>query len=133
LTAKGKAEHAAYDTLSDDLARSTLEPLGASQRERLLEAMAEVEALMSAAAVAIDAEPAGSEDARECVEAYFRELDARFEGGFDPASGGYADDASRAAETGIFLLARLAGRPVGCGALRALDAETGEIKRMWIA
>lgn len=130
LTAKGRVEHAAYDTLSDELARSVLKPLNAPQRDRLLAAMAEVEALMTAASVTIGVEPADSEDARQCVEAYYRELDARFEHGFDPGSGGYG---GAAAEAGCFLLARLEGRPVGCGMVRALDADTGEIKRMWIA
>jgi len=131
LTAKGRAEHAAYDALSDDFARSVLGPLSAAQRSRLVAAMGEVERLMTAAAVTIAVEPDDSADAQLCVEAYYRELDRRFERGFDPGSGGYASGA--AAEMGCFMLARLDGRPVGCGAVRALDAETGEIKRMWIA
>lgn len=32
-----------------------------------------------------------------------------------------------------FLIARLYGKPVGCGALRPLDAETAEIRRMYVA
>ena len=47
LTAKGRAEHVAYDRLSDDLARSMLAALSASQRDRLVAAMAEVETLMT--------------------------------------------------------------------------------------
>src|SRR5690606_21332652 len=74
-----------------------------------------------------------SADARHCVEAYYRELDRRFEQGFDPGSGGYAGGAAKNAGKGCFLVARLDGRPVGCGAVRALDAGTGEIKRMWVA
>ena len=131
LTPEGLAEHAAYDALSDEFARSLLEPLGPGQRARLVAAMAEVERLMTAAAIAIAPEPDDSADARMCVDAYFRELDRRFERGFDPGSGGYA--AAAPSDKGCFLLARLDGRPVGCGALRALDGETGEIKRMWIA
>lgn len=87
----------------------------------------------AAAPVEIASEPADSEDAVRCVEAYFRELDARFERGFDPGAGGYARDAPKDEGKGCFLIARIDGRAVGCGALRALDAETGEIKRMWIA
>jgi GNAT superfamily N-acetyltransferase len=34
---------------------------------------------------------------------------------------------------GFLFLARLDGRPVGCGALRRVDETTGEIKRMWTA
>jgi ribosomal protein S18 acetylase RimI-like enzyme len=32
----------------------------------------------------------------------------------------------------VFLVARRAGRAIGCGALRTLDAETGEVKRMYV-
>lgn len=131
LTAKGRAEHAAYDSMSDDLATAILDPLGERQRERLLSAMREVETLVEAAAVTIEAEPADSADARNCLDAYFRELDARFEHGFDPGSSGYAN--TPATEAGTFLIARLHGRAVGCGALRVLDADTGEIRRMWVA
>lgn len=131
LTARGKAEHAAYDALSDGFARSVLAPLSTAQQARLVAAMAEVETLMTAAAVTIAIEPGDSDDARLCVEAYYRELDSRFEQGFDPGSGGYAGAA--ATHEGRFMIARLDGRPVGCGALRALDGDTGEIKRMWIA
>ena len=34
---------------------------------------------------------------------------------------------------GRFVLARLDGDPVGCGALKRIDGETGEIKRVWVA
>jgi GNAT superfamily N-acetyltransferase len=34
---------------------------------------------------------------------------------------------------GIFLLARLEGEPVGCGAIRMLDTGDAEIKRMYVA
>ena len=33
----------------------------------------------------------------------------------------------------IFVIARVESQPVGCGALRHLDADVGEIKRMYIA
>ncbi|RLP25381.1 helix-turn-helix domain-containing GNAT family N-acetyltransferase [Mesorhizobium sp. YM1C-6-2] len=131
LTAKGVSERAAYDALSDDLARSLLDGLSTGQRGRLVAAMAEVERLMNAASIAIAAEPEDSRDARLCVAAYYKELDERFEGGFDPGNGGYAGKPAEAA--GVFLIARLHGRAVGCGALKPLDASTAEIKRMWVA
>jgi GNAT superfamily N-acetyltransferase len=34
---------------------------------------------------------------------------------------------------GAFLVAYLDGEPVGCGAVRLLDAETGELKRMYVS
>lgn len=131
LTDKGVAERAAYDSLSDDFAHTLLEALDPSRRERLVRAMGDVERLLRAASVTISAEPEDSPDAESCVAAYYRELAARFEGGFDPGSGGYAGKQTQAA--GTFLIARLDGRPVGCGALKVIDTATAEIKRMWVA
>lgn len=34
---------------------------------------------------------------------------------------------------GAFLVVSLEGKPVGCGAVRLIDAETGELKRMYVA
>lgn len=131
LTKKGQAEYAAYDALSDELAKTILDPLSAAQRSRLLAAMAEVERLMTAGLVTIEKEPADSQDAVYCLDAYFRELDERFETGFDRARG--APEATAPNGSGCFMLARLEGRPVGCGVLKALDPGTAEIKRMWVA
>ena len=90
-------------------------------------------ALKTAEPIEIAAEPADSADALRCVEAYYRELGQRFEHGFDPGSGGYASAAAKGAAKGCFLVARRGSQAVGCGELKALDAETGEIKRMWVA
>lgn len=79
--------------------------------------------------VIISVESPDSEDALHCIEAYFRELDARFEHGFDPGSGGYATGM----DEGTFLIVRHKGRPVGCGAVRVLGDGIGEIKRMWLS
>ncbi|MFG1463502.1 helix-turn-helix domain-containing GNAT family N-acetyltransferase [Xanthobacter sp. DSM 24535] len=133
LTRKGKAELAAYNALSDDVAASMLAPLEASQRARLIAAMAEVERLIRAAGVEISREDPGSTDVRLCLDAYFRELAARFETGFDPAQGKPVCDADVAPPLGCFVVARLEGVPVGCCALKHVDGEVGEIKRMWTA
>jgi DNA-binding MarR family transcriptional regulator/GNAT superfamily N-acetyltransferase len=132
LTKKGLAERMAYDALSDDLARSILDPLSAGQRERLLGAMREVELLLTAAAIAIAIEPPDSATARACLDAYFEELAARFEDGFDPGLGGAAADMGMASPAGCFLVARLDGKAIACGGLKELEAGTGEIKRMWV-
>ena len=133
LTAKGRAEHAAYDALSDDLARSMLDSLSASQRDRLVAAMREVEKIMTAATVTIEIEAPHTEAARACLGAYLRELDERFEGGFDQRNGNALSDESMTPPAGWLLIARLDGRAIGCGALKRIDDSTGEIKRMWIA
>ncbi|HEX9168051.1 MAG TPA: helix-turn-helix domain-containing GNAT family N-acetyltransferase [Roseiarcus sp.] len=133
LTRKGRAERAAYDRLSDRLAASMLETLDEAARGRLVTAMGEVERLIRAASVEVAAEAPESADARRCLDAYFNELAARFEGGFDRAK----DDSARANDmtppSGLFVVARLDGEPVGCGGLKRSDKTTGEIKRVWTA
>jgi DNA-binding MarR family transcriptional regulator/ribosomal protein S18 acetylase RimI-like enzyme len=134
LTDAGRAEWAAYDDLSDAVARSMLAPLPPDDRARLVTAMGEVRRLMATSALTIAVEAPGSPDARACVAAYIRELAGRFQAGFDPGNGNPTpDDAALTPPAGCFLVARLDGQPVGCGALRRLSPGVGEIKRMWVA
>jgi GNAT superfamily N-acetyltransferase len=97
--------------------------LSASQRTRLVDSMATVERLLTAGLVEIAEEDPRTPDARYCLGEYYKELDARFEGGFDVGRSIPFDDA-------ILLIARLRGEPVGCGAIKVSESS---IKRMWIA
>jgi DNA-binding MarR family transcriptional regulator/N-acetylglutamate synthase-like GNAT family acetyltransferase len=133
LTAKGRREVAELDRRADAVARSVLAPLSAAQQARLIAAMTEVERLMRASAVRIAAEPADGADARWCVDQYFRELGRRFDAGFDPARSISADAHELTPPAGVFLIARLGGRPIGCGALKAKERRIGDVKRMWVA
>ncbi len=133
LTRKGRNELAAYDRLSERLAASLIEPLDLVQRERLVAAMGEVERLLRAAAVDVAFEPPSAPDARLCLERYFRELADRFEAGYDPGEDKSATDEDLTPPVGSFVVARLKGEPVGCGALKRIDQTTGEIKRVWTA
>jgi len=133
LTAKGRREFAAYDSLSDRLARSMLAPLSPVQRERLVAAMDEVVRLIRTATLEVRVAQPDSDDARWCLGQYFREIAERFESGFDPEEGGAGDDAEMQPPNGFFVVARLDGEPVGCGGIKRLDATTGEIKRVWTA
>ncbi|MEI7037848.1 bifunctional helix-turn-helix transcriptional regulator/GNAT family N-acetyltransferase [Fulvimonas yonginensis] len=131
LTRKGRREWDTLDRHSREFAASLLAPLGAPQRERLLAAMAEVERLMRAAAVTIvPADPCDA-DARACMRAYFDELAQRFEQGFDP--GRAPEPEAYLPPGGLFLVARLDGQAIGCGALRSHGRGVGEIKHMWVA
>jgi DNA-binding MarR family transcriptional regulator len=124
LTKAGRAEMAELDRISDERAAATLAPLTPEQRERLLTAQAEIRRLLAVSMVSIAPEDAGSADARWCLGHYFADLAERFD--FDP---------SKTLPTGrndLFLLARFDGRPAGCGVLKALDEDTGEILRMWV-
>jgi DNA-binding MarR family transcriptional regulator/ribosomal protein S18 acetylase RimI-like enzyme len=133
LTQKGRAEFETYNVLSDELAQSFLSSLDPTQRGRLVAAMAEVERLMRSSMVEIAAEPPESADAQWCLEQYFAELDARFEGGFDVSLGNPDGAADMTPPNGVIVVARLDGEPVGCGVLKQLDAGIGEVKRVWVS
>jgi DNA-binding MarR family transcriptional regulator/GNAT superfamily N-acetyltransferase len=133
LTRKGRAERAVLEERSQVLARSMLDPLTDAQRERLVAAMGEVERLLTAALVEIDSVDPAHRDAQHCLREYFAELDHRFDTGFDPADSLPADLNEMRRPAGVFLMARLHGEPIGCGALKFHDAEPTELKRMWVA
>ena len=133
LMPKGQAELATYDGLSDALASSMLAPLDAAQRDRLVAAMTEVERLLRTPDVEARVEAADNADATWCLNEYFRELAARFDTGFDPGKSNSARPEEMTPPTGCFVLARIDGRPVGCGALKRKCDTIGEIKRMWTA
>lgn len=133
LTRKGSAERAAYDRLSDNLAASILAPLDAAERSRLLNAMREVERLIRAASIEVGAQSPDSADARRCLDAYFQELEARFERGFDASADNSAPAGAMTPPSGLFVIARLDGEAVGCGGFKRVGNTTGEIKRVWTA
>src|SRR5262249_29183230 len=120
-----------FECRADALARSVVAPLSVEQRDRLIAAMAEIERLMCASAVQITAEAPDSADARLCLEQYFRELAGRFKTGFDPAKSIPANPDELTPPAGVFVVARLGGQPIGCGALKVKDQTIGEVKRLW--
>jgi DNA-binding MarR family transcriptional regulator len=133
LTAGGRAERAELDRLSDDLADSLLEALDEAHRDRLVEAMTTVERLLTIGLVQINDEDPTSDDAQHCLGAYFRELDERFDGGFDAGRSIPAEAPDLVEPAGLLLVARLDGQPVGAGAVKFHGPEPAEIKRMWVA
>jgi DNA-binding MarR family transcriptional regulator/predicted GNAT family N-acyltransferase len=133
LTDAGRAERAELDRLSDDLAAALLAPLNDRQRDQLAAAMGTVERLLTAGLVTFAVTDPASPEARACMAAYFAELGERFDGGFDPGASLPATDADLAQPSGLLLLARLHGEPVGCGALKFHGTEPAELKRMWVA
>jgi DNA-binding MarR family transcriptional regulator len=132
LTPAGVAERDLLDRQSDDLARSFLEPLSPSRRERLVQAMADVELLLTAGLVDIRIADPAEPDAAYCMRRYFAELDRRFDSGFDPAASISAGDDELRPPAGLFLVASLRAEPVGCGALKFHAGEPAELKRMWV-
>jgi GNAT superfamily N-acetyltransferase len=61
-------------------------------------------------------------------------LNAELTGAYsEPGANHFALDPAEVAEGhGAFLVVHRNGTPVGCGAVRKLDAETGELKRMYV-
>jgi DNA-binding MarR family transcriptional regulator/GNAT superfamily N-acetyltransferase len=133
LTAAGLAEVAEMDRRSDDAAEAILAPLTASQRERLVAAMAEVHRLLQAAGARIERVDPASPAARWCVSRYFAELAERFEGGFDAGQSLPLDDAEMRPPAGAFLVASVDGQPVACGTVKRIAPGVGYLKRMWVA
>jgi DNA-binding MarR family transcriptional regulator/GNAT superfamily N-acetyltransferase len=131
LTAKGARERATYDRLSDQLASAMLEPLDESRRERLVRAMSEVERLIRSACVEVAIDSPESDAARLCLAGYLREIDERFEHGFDLANSPTPPPSEMTPPSGAFVVARLFGEPVGCGGLKQVSDRVGEIKRVW--
>ncbi|UCM91440.1 bifunctional helix-turn-helix transcriptional regulator/GNAT family N-acetyltransferase [Streptomyces marincola] len=133
LTAAGRAERRVLDDRSDELAGALLAPLNPAARDRLVAAMAEVERLLTAATVRVEAVDPGHPDAAHCLRSYAAELAERFDTGFDPALSLLPDAGELKPPRGLFLVARLNGEPVGCAGLRLPAGAPAEIKRMWVA
>lgn len=133
LTRAGHAELRRLDALSDDLAGSMLEPLTTEQATRLVAAMAEVERLLRASAIELTPVDPRDASARQCLGRYFDELSSRFPEGYERSADGAADVDDLRSRGGCFLLAKLFGEPVGCGAIRTLAPRVGEIKRLWVS
>lgn len=130
LTVAGEAERAELDRLSDALAGDLLAPLDDGRRARLVSAMAEVDRLLTAAAVRIEECDPRDPRAEIALAAYAQELDQRFDGGFVRPAG----DAERLTPpAGLFLVAVLGEETVGCGGLAFVDGEPPLVKRVWVA
>lgn len=78
-------------------------------------------------------EPADAAESQWLVEQYFAEIDARFETGLDRARVLTTDVAEISPPAGLFVVGRLAGAPVACGALKTVAPGVADIKRMWVS
>jgi DNA-binding MarR family transcriptional regulator/GNAT superfamily N-acetyltransferase len=125
LTTVGKRERRALDRRSDGIASAILSPLTDRQQERLVAAMADVERLLRAGMVTIEAVPPSHPDVEPCFQAYFADLAVLFEDGFD-----HGIVLQPAME--VVLLARLDEEPIGCVGLYEPEPGVCEIKRMWV-
>ena len=110
-----------------------LEPLDERRRARLIAAMHDVRRLIEVSMITTAVADPADPDSRWCIEQYFAELGDRFEAGFDPELSIPADAGDLTPPAGLLRVARLRGRPVGCGALKFHDRASAELKRMWVS
>lgn len=130
-TPKGRRAIDRLEQRSEERALALVEPLGASQRRRLEDALATADRLVRAATWQIEVVDAGSAEALAAVERYVDELGERFPSGFVP--GDTAEEApAMNAPDGRFLVGRIDGAVAACGGVRRLTPTRAEIKRMWV-
>jgi DNA-binding MarR family transcriptional regulator/GNAT superfamily N-acetyltransferase len=133
LTALGRSECADIDRRSENLAASLLESLNPKQRVHLVAAMADVERLLSASMVTFATSDPKLRDATWCLEQYFSELSVRFPEGYSVTKSTYSTTDAFAPPSGLFIVARLRGEPVGCGAIIFQKKRRAYFKRMWLS
>ena len=132
-TRAGVAERALLDKRSDGLAASILATFDDGERAQLLDAMRVVERMLTAGAIEIREVDPSHPDARQCLRAYFAELDRRSDSGFDPETSRSAEPHQITPPAGCLLIAYLRSEPVGCGAVKHPPDAPSEIKRMWVS
>ena len=134
LTRAGKAKLNELERKSNEGARFWLEPLSAGRQAELEAAMAAVVRILNASEVVIRPVDPRSDSAVWCLDQFYRELNARFEGGFDPGLTRSASATEVTPPHGYFFVATLLDQPVGCAALKLGEpGKIGEVKRMWVS
>ncbi len=130
LTPAGQTEFALYEELSDQRATQIL--ARHKNAQRLLDAM-DILALAFAkdSIEIIEADPT-SEASVYCMTSYAQEVSQRMNLEFDLAKSGAPDlDAGMKRPKGVFFLAMLETRPLGCVGIKGDGSSTGEVKRLW--
>lgn len=130
LTARGRAEFDAYETLSSDRAAALLDR--APDPEALLAAMDLIATVLGQDRVRIIRCDPDDPTALHALRRYYSELNQRFAGGFDVTRSADPERADLVAPRGGFFVAQSDGVAVGCVALKGTDHGYGEIKRLWV-
>jgi DNA-binding MarR family transcriptional regulator/ribosomal protein S18 acetylase RimI-like enzyme len=130
LTDAGAAEVAEYDRLNDALAATMLARLSPDP-EGLVAAMDRIALALSRDRIRVAPEDPDAPAARACLTAYLAVLYDRVPG----IGAAHVPDPEAPAYRpphGTFLLATCDGLPLACVSLKRIDAETGEVKRLWV-
>jgi len=80
--------------------------------------------------ITVSPEDPRSADVQTLLDAFVQEIRQRYEE--PPADVGHFDPALVAAPKSVFVVARVEGQAVGCGALVPMEDEVVEIKRMFV-
>ena len=131
LTEAGEAEFAAYEALSNEQATRML--ARHPDRERLLAAFDLIATALGRDRIVIEERDPRDPDALNCLEAYYAELAARLEQGFDVSLSRDPEAQDMIHPRGIFLVAMSDGMPLGCVGLKGSGKPMAEIKRLWVA
>ncbi|MDV4145144.1 GNAT family N-acetyltransferase [Shimia sp. FJ5] len=131
LTDTGRTEQALYNKLSDDHAAALLSR--AKDRTALLAAMDLITMTLNQTRITLRETDPQHPDAVACLEAYYAELAARFETGFDVSLSRDPDAADMRSPRGAFLVAYRDDAPIGCVGLKGSDKGYAEVKRLWVS
>lgn len=131
LTEKGRAEYAAYDSLSDEHAADLL----SHQRDpaAVLAAMDLIASTLGRDHAELIQMAPRAPQSLTCLESYYAELEARFDRGFDVSLSRDPEAANMMAPLGAFYVAISDGVPLGCCGLKGDGSQVAEIKRLWVS
>jgi len=131
LTAEGKEEYSAYETLSNQRIQVLLEKH--AHPEKLVAAMAIIATALGQERFEFkEVDPADTQ-AQYCMHAYYHELATCFPQGFDVSLSCDPDQADMRSPKGSFVLGFSDGCPIACGGLKGTGKGYAEIKRVWVA
>jgi len=82
-------------------------------------------------AVRVAVERADAEVSLGLQQAFFSDIASRYPG-WEPASSQSVGPSDLAPPDGVWLVAYRDGRAIGCGGLQRFDAETGEVRRIFL-
>lgn len=131
LTKTGKTEFRAYERLSNVQAKGML--ANYARPDELLAAMDLIASVLGRERIVIDEVDPRCHDAEYCLDAYYAELAARFEEGFDVTRSRNPHAEQMVRPRGTFFIAMSDGLPIGCVGLKGVGHGMAEIKRLWVA